>query len=73
MLEKIFHLKEKKTSIRNEIQGGIVTFTAMSYIIFVQPALLKNAGMDPGAVTAAKHVCQPLLRRSLWVFTPIIP
>lgn len=53
MLEKLFHLKEKNTTIKNEMRGGIVTFMTMSYIIFVQPALLSQAGMDKGAVLVA--------------------
>ncbi|MFH1453763.1 MAG: NCS2 family permease [Armatimonadota bacterium] len=53
MLDKIFRLKENNTTIQNEVRGGIVTFMTMSYIIFVQPALLNQAGMDFGAVMVA--------------------
>ena len=53
MLERLFSLKEHKTDPRTEIMAGITTFMTMSYIIFVQPAVLGAAGMDPGAVMVA--------------------
>ena len=56
MLEKLFHLKEAGTNINTEITAGITTFLTLSYIIFVQPAVLGAAGMDPGAVMVATCV-----------------
>ena len=53
MLERLFNLKEHNTDLRTEIMAGITTFMTMSYIIFVQPAVLGAAGMDPGAVMVA--------------------
>ena len=53
MLEKLFRIKENGTSIRREIVAGCTTFATLSYIIFVQPALLSIAGMEPGAVMVA--------------------
>ncbi|MDE0482002.1 MAG: NCS2 family permease [Candidatus Poribacteria bacterium] len=53
MLEKLFRIKENGTSIRREIVAGCTTFATLSYIIFVQPALLSIAGMDSGAVMVA--------------------
>lgn len=55
MLEKLFRLKENGTSVRREIVAGCTTFATLSYIIFVQPALLghKDVGMNPGAVMVA--------------------
>ena len=48
MLEKLFHLKAAGTTLKREIIAGCTTFTTLSYIIFVQPAVLSAAGMDPG-------------------------
>jgi len=48
MLEKIFKLKEQKTNIRTEIIAGFTTFMTMAYIIVVNPAILKVAGIPPG-------------------------
>ena len=53
MLEKLFKLKTNNTTIRREIVAGCTTFMTLSYIIFVQPFFLKEAGMDPGAVMVA--------------------
>ena len=53
MLEKLFHLQESGTTVKREIVAGCTTFMTLSYIIFVQPAVLSAAGMDPGAVMAA--------------------
>lgn len=52
-LDRFFHLSERQTSLRNEALGGITTFMTMSYIIFVQPAILSQTGMDRGAVMVA--------------------
>ena len=53
MLENLFHLKAAGTTLKREIVAGCTTFTTLSYIIFVQPAVLSAAGMDPGAVMTA--------------------
>ena len=53
MFEKIFKLSENKTSIKTELNAGTTTFLTMSYIIFVQPAILSQGGMDFGAVMVA--------------------
>ncbi len=53
MIQRIFKLKENRTDIRTEILAGVTTFMTMSYIIFVQPAVLNKAGMDFGAVMVA--------------------
>jgi AGZA family xanthine/uracil permease-like MFS transporter len=52
-LERRFKLAENGTTVRNEFLGGATTFMTMSYIIFVQPAVLSLAGMDRGAVMVA--------------------
>lgn len=48
-----FKIKENNSSIPKEIIGGITTFMTMAYIIFVNPAILSNAGMDYSAVLVA--------------------
>ena len=53
MLEKLFHLQEAGTTLKREVVAGCTTFATLSYIIFVQPAVLSEAGMDSGAVMAA--------------------
>lgn len=53
MLEKLFQLKANNTDFRTEFIAGVTTFLTMAYIIFVNPAILADAGMDRGAVFVA--------------------
>ncbi len=53
MLEKLFGLKEHDTSVRRELVAGFTNFMTISYIIFVQPSILSQSGMDAGAVMFA--------------------
>ncbi|GAA4878065.1 NCS2 family permease [Ferrimonas pelagia] len=56
MLEKLFQLTENRSSVRQEVIAGVTTFLTMAYIIFVNPAMLADAGMDHGAVFVATCV-----------------
>jgi AGZA family xanthine/uracil permease-like MFS transporter len=56
MLEQLFKLSENKTTVRTEIVAGVTTFLTMAYIIFVNPDILKAAGMPFGAVFVATCV-----------------
>lgn len=53
MLESTFKLSEHGTTVRTEVLAGITTFLTMAYIMFVNPMILSDAGMDPGAVFVA--------------------
>lgn len=59
MLDRLFRLRENGTTVRTEVVAGATTFLTMSYIIFVQPAVLSGVmfgqptGMDFGAITTA--------------------
>lgn len=53
MIERLFRLKENGTTAGREMTAGLTTFLTMSYIIFVQPAVLGAAGMNPDAVMVA--------------------
>jgi AGZA family xanthine/uracil permease-like MFS transporter len=53
MLESLFKLREHGTSVRTELLGGLTTFMTMAYIIFVNPSLLSQTGMDFEAVMVA--------------------
>ncbi|MBO2640419.1 NCS2 family permease [Shewanella algae] len=56
MLEKLFKLKQNQTSLKQEAVAGLTTFLTMAYIIFVNPSMLADAGMDQGAVFVATCV-----------------
>ena len=60
MLEKVFKLKENNTTISREFIAGLTTFMAMSYAIFVIPAILSGTGMDYQAVYGATIIASVL-------------
>ena len=49
----LFGKCEGGTDVRTEFIAGITTFLTMVYIVFVNPQILGNAGMDKGAVFVA--------------------
>ena len=49
-LQQFFKLKEKGTASKTEIIAGITTFFTMVYIVFVNPSVLGDAGMDKQVV-----------------------
>lgn len=49
-MERFFKLKENGTDVKSECIGGLTTFLAMAYIIFVNPMVLSSAGMDKPAL-----------------------
>jgi len=53
MLEKLFRLEAHGTTLRTELLAGLTTFLTMAYILFVNPSILGETGMDKGAVFVA--------------------
>ncbi|WP_322980540.1 NCS2 family permease [Pseudomonas sp. C11] len=53
MLERLFQLQAHNTNVRTEILAGVTTFLTMAYILFVNPSILGETGMDKGAVFVA--------------------
>ncbi len=53
VLERLFHLSENNTTVKRECLAGLTTFVSMAYILFVNPIILGDAGMDAGAVFTA--------------------
>ena len=52
-LDKFFGITKAGSSIRTEIMAGLTTFFAMAYILFVNPNILSQSGMEWGAVYLA--------------------
>jgi AGZA family xanthine/uracil permease-like MFS transporter len=69
MLDHFFKLKERKTSIRTELLAGVTTFSAMMYILIVNPIILSQGGMDQEAVLAATIYASALMTLSMGLFT----
>jgi len=53
LLERFFQLNRNGTTVRTELIAGVTTFLTMAYIVFVNPAILADTGMDRGAVFVA--------------------
>ncbi len=49
-LDNFFKTKVHNTDIQTEIVAGITTFITMAYIIFVNPQMMAQTGMDHGAI-----------------------
>ncbi|MGH6984121.1 MAG: NCS2 family permease [Stellaceae bacterium] len=60
MLESYFRLKDHGTNVRIEVVAGLTTFLTMAYIVFVNPMILGDAGMDKGAVFVATCVASAI-------------
>lgn len=72
MLEKIFKLKQNKTTVRTELVAGVITFLTMSYILVVNPNILSAAGMDRSALFTATALAS-LLGTLFMAFIPNLP
>jgi AGZA family xanthine/uracil permease-like MFS transporter len=53
MFEKLFNISQLGSSVKREVIAGITTFVTMVYIVFVNPSMLAEAGIDPGAAFVA--------------------
>lgn len=72
-LNRFFKIEEKGSSIKNEFIGGMTTFMAMAYIIFVVPGMLGDAGMPKEAAITATIVTTACitLGMGLWANFPV--
>ncbi|ALF58955.1 NCS2 family permease [Psychrobacter urativorans] len=59
-IERYFGINGDNTTVKTEILAGITTFLTMAYIIFVNPNVLAEAGMDKGAVFVATCLASAL-------------
>ena len=68
MLDKLFKLNERGTSVKTEILAGITTFITMAYILFLAPNILSLAGMDKDAVLIATALGGGLVTIAMGLF-----
>lgn len=68
MLEKLFALKERNTTVKGEIIAGVTTFITMAYILFLAPNILSLAGMDKNAVLIATALGGGLVTIAMGLF-----
>ena len=71
-LERYFGLEAAGTRVTTEVRAGLVTFLTMSYILFVNPQILSEAGMPAGdvAVATALASAAATLAMGLWANYP---
>src|SRR3981189_2450205 len=53
LLDRYFKLTENRTSVKQELLGGLTTFMTMAYIVVVNPQILAQAGMPAEGVVFA--------------------
>ena len=56
----LFRIRETGSSFMTEVLAGITTFVTMSYIIFVNPGILSNTGMDFNALVVVTCLASAL-------------
>jgi AGZA family xanthine/uracil permease-like MFS transporter len=64
-----FRLREKRTNVRTEFVAGATTFLTMAYIIFVNPAILSDAGMDKPALIIVTCLVSAIITIITGLFT----
>jgi AGZA family xanthine/uracil permease-like MFS transporter len=72
-IERFFRLSENRTTIGRELLAGVTTFLAMAYILFVNPQILGQTGMDVNAIFVATALAAALgtLIMGLWARYPV--
>lgn len=53
LLDRVFKLRQKNTTVHTEIIAGMTTFIALAYIMFVNPNILADAGIPKEAAIAS--------------------
>ena len=66
MIERYFKLAENRTSVKQEMLGGVTTFVTMAYIVVVNPQILSQAGVpaDGARFATWQRCCVPNGRTS---------
>ena len=60
IMEKLFKLQERGTTVGREVVAGITTFLAMAYILAVNPGMLSETGMPFGGVFTATAIASAI-------------
>ncbi|MDH3293305.1 MAG: NCS2 family permease [Acidimicrobiia bacterium] len=69
LLESLFKLSERGTTVAIEARAGLATFLVMVYIVFLNPIILEPLGFDPVAVAAATALAAGLLSILMGVYS----
>jgi len=72
MIKNFFNFEQHQTTYRTETIAGVTTFLTMAYIIFVNPAILSETGMDKTAVVVVTCLIAAVSTLMMAVF-PKVP
>ena len=72
MLDKYFSITQRGSTYKKEIIGGATTFLTMAYIIFVNPNILGDAGMDKNALITVTIIASVIgtILAGVWAKVP---
>ena len=72
MLDQLFGLEKHGTNVWTEVRAGVVTFLTLSYILFVNPQILSQAGLPSEDVVVATALASALATAvmGLWANYP---
>ena len=68
LLDRVFKLRQKNTTVHTEIIAGMTTFIALAYIMFVNPNILADAGIPKEAAIASTIWVAALATMMMGVF-----
>ncbi len=54
-LDKLFHLKERGTTMRTEVLAGLTTFVTAAYVLAVNPSVMSATGLLRGHQPAVRQ------------------
>ena len=74
MLENLFKLSQRQADVRTELIAGLTTFLTAAYIVFVNPNILSNTGMEKGALITVTCIVAGLssILMGVWANAPIM-
>ncbi|MGQ9556974.1 MAG: NCS2 family permease [Desulfurispora sp.] len=68
MLNNLFQLEKRGTTVKTEVLAGFTTFMTMAYILAVNPGILSTTGMDYQAVFLATCIASGLITMAMGLF-----
>jgi AGZA family xanthine/uracil permease-like MFS transporter len=69
VIERRFRIRDRGSTLRVEALGGLSTFLTMSYILFVNPAILSAAGVPFKAVAVATALAAAITTAAMALLT----
>src|SRR3954469_5081306 len=68
-IDRRFQMSARGSSLRTEVLAGVATFLTMSYILFVNPAILSTTGLSITAVAVCTAIAAAIASAAMGLFT----